>query len=138
MAGSLVVNREVERSKNPNRSWPDDVWHIFTFFLSLYRQIFTPPWTMFSPTFFPLEERVPNNDNAVIKYEKKFDLSLDGCVQSTIQYKTLTIGKNYDNGTEYGNTYIHISHNHETCIDGLNSKGYYPQPDVTLLKKKII
>ena len=70
MTGSLIVNKEVERSKNPNHSWLDDVWHIFTFFLSIYRHIFTPPRTMFSPTFFPLEERVPNHDNAIIKHEK--------------------------------------------------------------------
>ena len=49
--GGLVVNRETDRLDNRNRSFQDDCWSAFTFFLSLFSQMFEPSASLFDNNF---------------------------------------------------------------------------------------
>ena len=75
----FVVNRELDRlARDTQKTFIDDAWSAFTFFLSLFSQVFTPSKALFSTEFVDLIEM--HHSNKSIKYQKKFDVCSDGFV----------------------------------------------------------
>ena len=68
-AGGLVINREVDRMLNGVKTFKDDCWLAFTFFMAPFSQVFTPSNELFSNEFISMTECNPcKKEN--MSYEK--------------------------------------------------------------------
>ena len=134
MVGGLVVNREVDRlTKNVKRSFMDNTWSAFTFFLSLFSQMFTPMQDLFSSEFVDTIEGHPKDKSVIIEYQKKFNVCSDGCVRLTICYKAdkidQTVSVKMMNERHRGKmSGVYESANGSFGVDFTeDSKDYYPK-----------
>ena len=87
-----MINREIDRiqlNKSSNnrikRTFTDDSYVAFSFFMALFAQVFSPSKTLFSNEFVELIEEV---NNKKVTYGKKHDVCCDGSVKITISYLT--------------------------------------------------
>ena len=131
--GGLVINREVDRMLNGLKTFKDDCWLAFTFFMTLFSQIFTPSNELFSNEFISMIERNPCMKENV-SYEKKFDVCSDGNVRSTISYVTSRFDR-VSHTDDDGRTH----HVYDSVLDlfgigfSSNSNGYYPKSSKKVL-----
>ena len=87
-AGGIVINREITRmSENAKRkkTYKDDAYSAFSFFMTLYSQIFSSALNTFSDQFI---ERKEVNRERKFSFKNKHDVSCDGSVRTTISYLT--------------------------------------------------
>ena len=91
-AGGLVINCEIDRiqiNKSSNnitkKTFTDDSYAAFSFFMAVFAQVFSPSKTLFSNDFVELIEEV---NNKKVTYGKRHDVCCDGSVKITISYLT--------------------------------------------------
>ena len=127
-AGGLVINREIDRFKDRKKPFTDDSWSAFTFFLSLFSQVFTAPSkSLFSTQFVDMVERHCRTNKSV-SYQKKFDVCSDGFVRSTISYNVAKFDRLVQEGDDRR---MHVVYDTVPKTFGVdfskNSNGYYPK-----------
>ena len=83
-AGGMVVNHEITRI-SAQKSYKDNAYLAFSFFMSLYPQIFSSARSTFSNQFIDREEI---NRERKISFKSKHDVLYDGNVRTTISYLT--------------------------------------------------
>ena len=132
-AGGLVINREADRMLNGVKTFKDDCWFAFTFFMALFSQVFSPSNKLFSNEFISMIERNPCTKENV-SYEKKFDVCSDGNMRSTISYVTSRFDR-FSNAGDDGR--MHLVYDSVLDSFGIdfssNSNGYCPKSSKKVL-----
>ena len=88
-AGGMAINREITRMSEHakmKKTYKDDAYSAFSFFMALYSQIFSSAQNTFSNQFIDREEVV--NCKRKISFKSKHDVSCDESVRTTISYLT--------------------------------------------------
>ena len=128
----MVINREIDRiqiNKSSNnrikRTFTDDSYAAFSFFMTLFAQVFSPSKTLFSNEFVELIEEV---NNKKVTYGKKHDVCCDGSVKITISYLTNQLDRlTYDEDEK------RVPNVYDSVVDSFgvdfssNSNSYYPK-----------
>ena len=108
------------------KTFINDAWSAFMFFLSLFSQVFTPSKALFSTEFVDLIEM--HHSNKSIKYQKKFDVCSDCFGRSTISYNVSKFDRIIQEGNGRKMFDIYESAVGNFGVDFLkNSNGYYPK-----------
>ena len=130
--GGLVINHKIDRiqinkssNKRIKKTFTDDSYAAFSFFMALFAQVFSPSKTLFSNEFVELIEEV---NNKKVTYGKKHDVCCDGSVKITISYLMNRLDKlTYDEDEK------RVPNVYDSVVDSFgvdflsNSNGYYPK-----------
>ena len=102
----------------------------FTFFLSLFSQVFTAPSkSLFSTQFVDMVERHCRTNKSV-SYQKKFGVCSDGFVRSTISYNVARFDRLVQEGDDGRMRAVYDTVPETFGVDfSKNSNGYYPKKE---------